>query len=289
MRPIFFLNPKAGNSTDTTIHAWIEQHCNDQKVEYKIVVLNHHFTAEDINQEIDDFQATHVIAGGGDGTFNYLASSVLGKGLPIGTLPMGSANSIAHNFSIPNRLEDAIATALRAKTCKLNVLTVNGKYCFHVCDLGLNASIVKKSQSSKVKGMYKYAKHFLSELLRLRQFKYILYIDGLEYSGKAVSLVCTNTQLYGSGANINPQGERADGLFEIVIVKPFRFSHVFRMLIRLFRGSFHLDPRTLTYRAEEAKLINKSMAYMHIDGELQDKVKEVDLKNLKDKLQVICG
>jgi len=50
---------------------------------------------------------TAVVAGGGDGTVNAVASQLLGKGIPLGVVPLGTLNHFARDLGIPTDLDEA--------------------------------------------------------------------------------------------------------------------------------------------------------------------------------------
>ena len=48
-----------------------------------------------------------VIIGGGDGTLNAIVDSLVEMQLPLGILPLGTANDLARTLSIPNTVSEA--------------------------------------------------------------------------------------------------------------------------------------------------------------------------------------
>src|SRR6185437_7940254 len=67
--------------------------------------------AEDLRQLI--LRARHdvdsVVVGGGDGTLNAALPGIIETGLPMGIIPLGTANDLARTLDVPTKLEDAIA------------------------------------------------------------------------------------------------------------------------------------------------------------------------------------
>ena len=51
-----------------------------------------------------------VVAGGGDGTMNAVASALVGTDIALGVLPLGTLNHFAKDLHIPLNLGEAIRT-----------------------------------------------------------------------------------------------------------------------------------------------------------------------------------
>jgi diacylglycerol kinase family enzyme len=49
-----------------------------------------------------------IVAGGGDGTINAVASVVAGSDMPFGVLPLGTLNHFAKDVGVPLSLDDAV-------------------------------------------------------------------------------------------------------------------------------------------------------------------------------------
>jgi diacylglycerol kinase (ATP) len=72
-----------------------------------------------------------VVAAGGDGTIATVAVGLAGTGVPLGILPMGTANNIALSLDIPAGLDEAIATWQQARTRLLDVGSASGPWGEH--------------------------------------------------------------------------------------------------------------------------------------------------------------
>ena len=68
-----------------------------------------------------------VVAGGGDGTINAVASALVGSQTRLGVLPLGTLNHFAKDMNIPLDLDAAVANAVRGKTARVDVGEVNGR------------------------------------------------------------------------------------------------------------------------------------------------------------------
>jgi lipid kinase YegS len=75
-----------------------------------------------------------VIAGGGDGTINEVASALVHSDSDnppvLGILPLGTANDFATSADIPEPLDKALQLAIVGKAVPIDIAEVNGKTCF---------------------------------------------------------------------------------------------------------------------------------------------------------------
>jgi len=82
-----------------------------------------------------------VIVCGGDGTINSAARGVLATGLPMGILPMGTANDLARTLAISDNLLAAADVIIAGKRRRVDLGEVNGKTFFNVASIGLSAEL----------------------------------------------------------------------------------------------------------------------------------------------------
>lgn len=68
-----------------------------------------------------------VVAAGGDGTINAVASAVLGSACPFGVLPQGTFNYFGRAHAIPQDTEAAASALVGASILQVQVGRVNGR------------------------------------------------------------------------------------------------------------------------------------------------------------------
>ncbi|MEP6810779.1 MAG: diacylglycerol kinase family protein, partial [Chthoniobacterales bacterium] len=82
--------------------------------------------------------AAHVIvAAGGDGTIDAVASVLSGTGKILGVLPLGTFNLFAKRFGIPLDLKAAVQTVVNGRVAEINVGEVNGRTFLSRSSVGL--------------------------------------------------------------------------------------------------------------------------------------------------------
>ena len=88
-----------------------------------------------------------VAVGGGDGTLNAAALGVIEAGLPLGVLPMGTANDLARTLGIAPDLDAAAKVIAIGHTRAIDLGLVNGQPFFNVASVGLSAELAQRLTS----------------------------------------------------------------------------------------------------------------------------------------------
>jgi YegS/Rv2252/BmrU family lipid kinase len=90
-----------------------------------------------------------VIAAGGDGTINAVASALADSGTPLGVLPLGTLNHFAKDLGIPIDVTEAAHTIGTGDTIDVDVGEVNGRVFLNNSSLGLYPHIVRNREKQQ--------------------------------------------------------------------------------------------------------------------------------------------
>ncbi len=283
---LFVINPVAGNKGDIDLQRLITDYYNNESIDLHFLETTGKSDRERIAKKLRDIRPDLAVAVGGDGTVNLLASELLNQNIPLGIVPTGSANGMATELGIPNDVEHALDVLAKGKTKTIDQLRINDNHlAIHLCDLGMNARIIRRFDQERIRGFYGYARQFFRELNKPSEFHCTVRCPGqpvIRY--KAVMVVLLNTHVYGNGAVINPQGNINDGKLEIVVIKPYRWHYIFRMLVAFFTGNIHKVKHVRVHSCNSVTLDLLPGQDMQIDGEHKGKTKTVKAKVLHDSL-----
>jgi YegS/Rv2252/BmrU family lipid kinase len=97
-----------------------------------------------------------VVAGGGDGTINAVASQLIDTDKVLGILPLGTLNHFAKDLNIPQDLEAAARTVLEGRIIKVDVAEVNGRYFLNNSSLGIYPRMVARREQQERQGRGKW-------------------------------------------------------------------------------------------------------------------------------------
>ena len=115
-----------------------------------------------------------VVAGGGDGTINAVATVIADTGVAFGVLPLGTLNHFAKDAGIPLQLDEAIATIAGGARKQVDVGVVNDRIFLNNSSLGLYPDIVRdrEKQQSRL-GRGKWLAALWATLGALRRYPFL--------------------------------------------------------------------------------------------------------------------
>lgn len=115
-----------------------------------------------------------VVAGGGDGTINAVASVLVGTGVAFGVLPLGTLNHFAKDAGIPLALDDAIANVVDGRRRNVDVGEVNDRIFLNNSSLGLYPDIVRDREKQQQRlGRNKWVAALWATIGALRRYPFL--------------------------------------------------------------------------------------------------------------------
>lgn len=225
-----------------------------------------------------------IIIIGGDGTLKIVAEAIENEDVILGLIPAGSANGLAVDLELMRSVDENLEIAFQDNYTELDTIDINGKRCFHLSDLGLNAELVKNYEKSDVRGKWGYILQALHTLIDLgKPFNATIKANNHTYKSKARMIVIANSRKYGTGVTINPDGEMNDGKFELVILKNLDLI-VFGKIIT---GNIPVDSDdVLIISTDKATIKTNIPVSFQIDGEYCGLENLLKIKMLAQKIKV---
>lgn len=286
MKVLFIINTKSGNQGGSGLEGMISAESRKNGFEFLIYRLEKN-AEEHIKNEISEFSPDVVAVAGGDGTVNLMSKILCDTSLPLLIIPAGSANGMAKELGIGNRIDYALSLLQNGIKRKIDLLKINNIHCIHLADVGLNARIVKRFENDVKRGMLTYAKHLLAEVFLIKQYRFHIVSDGKEFTRKAVSLTFANASKYGTGVVINPVGKLDDGKFELVIIKPFPRVKLMSIAWKMLRGNLQSSEYAEVLPSSKAVIRTSRKTTLQIDGEVIGKTRLIEIEILPGALTVI--
>ncbi len=209
-------------------------------------------------------KATRIIAVGGDGTINEVASALVGKSIPLGIIPIGSGNGLARHLKIPLNFKKAFNKVLSGSVIKIDVGYINQKPFFCTAGIGFDAAVAHCFAKSKGRGLLNYMKATLLTLLNYKPIE-IGINDGIKE--KIFSLSIANANQFGNNAYISPFSNIRDGQLELVKIGILNTFEACILAVRLFKKNIHKSTKVNFQAINNSCIHYARQAPIHIDGE----------------------
>ncbi|MEO8517517.1 MAG: diacylglycerol kinase family protein [Flavobacterium sp.] len=242
---------------------------------------------EGIRSFCEKHQPQRVLVAGGDGTIKITAEALHETDIIMGILPAGSANGLSVDLNLPTTLEENLQIAFHGDFMEMDMVCINNRKSLHLSDLGLNAQLVKNYENSSKRGKLGYVLQTITTLGEQEgPFTAAIKANGEIIEITARMIVIANSQKYGTGVTINPNGKIDDGKFEIVILKNLDLL-VFGKIIT---GNIPVDSEDVEIiTTDKATITTTTPVNFQIDGEFIGKESHLDIFILHKVMRVAVG
>ncbi len=211
-----------------------------------------------------------VIVGGGDGTLNGVVDSLMDMHLPLGILPLGTANDLARTLKIPVNIPQACQVIAEGHLKYIDLGWVNGKHFFNVSSLGLSVNITEKlSKGAKRRwGILAYAFTALQVISQTRPFHAHIMINGETIEVKTVQIAVGNGRFYGGGMAVAEDATIDDQRLDLYSLELQSWWQLFPLLSRLPQGQHGDLPWVRTLEGEHIEIRTRKTQEINTDGEI---------------------
>ena len=155
-----------------------------------------------------------VVAGGGDGTINAVASVMAGSGVDFGVLPLGTLNHFAKDLGIPLELDEAVRNVAEGRRVEVDVGEVNDRIFLNNSSLGLYPDIVRDREKQQHRlGRGKWLAATWAAVAALRRFPFLdvgVGVDGRQHARRTPFVFIGNNEYIMQGLAIGER-RRLDG------------------------------------------------------------------------------
>ena len=285
----FIVNPISGTKAKNRVGKLIRELLDPTQFAPTVVVTEYAGHATQLAEQFAKQDYYAVVAVGGDGTVNEVASGLIGSKTALGIVPNGSGNGFARHLDISTRMNRAIEMLNSSEAIRVDYGMVNDKPFFSTCGVGFDAVVAEKfSETSR--GLKGYVETIFKDLFQYQPETYELKGEGVDMTTTAFLVNFANAGQWGYDAYIAPKASVQDGWLDVAIVSEFSLMEAAGMAIRLFTKNIDENLHMNTLRAKEMTLTRECEGPIHIDGtpvvmpaELKVKIVEEGLKVLVKK------
>lgn len=219
-----------------------------------------------------------VIACGGDGTVNEVASALTGTSTALGILPNGSGNGLARHLGIPCNPLKAVDIIAGGDVRACDWCEAEGLPFFCAFGIGFDAAVAYRFALKKSRGLTTYVKSALEEFRTYTPRHYTITTDGKEVHAYAMLVSVCNASQFGNNAYIAPEASITDGVMDITIVEKTNLLQYTRLGISLMAGALRESHGLKMLRVKEAVIHRDDDGPVHVDGEPRQMGRDIHVK-----------
>ena len=249
-------------------------------------------------EKIEPAEAEMIILAGGDGTVRKVAGALLDKKLPVGLIPLGTANNIARTLGINGTPIDIIESWSDSNIKKYDVGRIYGlrKAEFFLESIGYGVfPRLMKAMEEKGNGLeeipekrLKLALETLHDIILTSKARYCkITVDGADHSGDFLLAEVMNSQSIGPNLNLAPFADPGDGTLEVILIAERQRQEFADYVL----NKLHNVEQSPVFNILKAKNLDIYWEgrLMHVDDEIfqLDKPKEIRIKLQEGVLQFL--
>jgi YegS/Rv2252/BmrU family lipid kinase len=288
----FIINPIAGSGNHKINQKFLQGFFDKDSyvIAVKFSVYKNHTT--ELTQESIKENAHIIVACGGDGTVNEVASCIIGTPIMLGIIPLGSGNGLASNLKIPKNIKKAIEIIKTQEVKKIDVGCLNDRYFFSNTGVGFDAYVIKHYEESNNRKLFSYVKAVIKSFKNINDTRKVdVQINGESFKVKPFMIFISNSNELGYNVSLTPKASLEDGLLDVMIVSRLNAFKIILFSILMIFKRHQLLNEVKSFQTKSMILSRKdfNLFKMQIDGEYRlIESNEINLSILEKSLNIIC-
>lgn len=265
---LFIVNPVSGSKRLANISEIINKQIVVSNYTVRIVYTESAGHASILSKEAVEKGVDIIVAVGGDGTVNEIASQMIGSESILGIIPGGSGNGLARHLGIPLSAEKAVRLIFEGNVSKIDTGTVNNKAFISIAGVGFDALVAKLFSENTKRGFLTYLSLIARQFSKYREKKYVIGIDKQEpFTTRAFFISFANSNQFGYNTTISPNAMLNDGLLDVCLVKKPKIIDLPLILNLLMLKKIDQSPLVEIKRAKKITVKRSKNRFVNIDGE----------------------
>ena len=287
----FIVNPISGNGNNLITPKLVSGVFNFDEFKVKIKQTQRPKHAKELALKSIKEGADVIVACGGDGTVNEIASSLVGSNVKLGIVPMGSGNGLASALKIPKSISGALNVIKNSNSTQIDVGEINKHYFFSNTGIGFDANVINNYSKTKQRRLGSYLKaSLLTFFNNPPSLSVKITTESKSLRLKPFMVFVSNSNEMGYDISLTPKASIQDGMLDAIIVEPLNKLEIiyFGFLLLIKRPqSFKKAHYFLTKNLEITNL-KKGGVLAQIDGEsVQIKANQINIQIKQDALSVV--
>ena len=209
-----------------------------------------------------------VVAAGGDGTLNEVATVLLDTPATLGLIPCGSGNGLGRHLGIHGSVAHALSVLRTGRPRRIDTGVADGHPFFTAAGLGFEAEISERFNRLERRGFLRYLTTSMKAFHAYEPLPCEIEHAGGRTPFSAFTLAVSNSDQYGNNATIAPGARVDDGLLDLTAVPRVTALNGLPFFLRLFAGTLGQDRSVLRLRGASFAVERAAPGLLQTDGEV---------------------
>lgn len=280
------INPIAGHGFAPRIAALVDSSSLSNRFEVDVQTTEYAGHASVLAKEAVSEGYSGVIAAGGDGTVNEVASQLTGTNTALGIIPAGSGNGLARHLGYALKYQNTLEQIAQAGLTRIDSLRINGQFAVNVSGFGFDGLVAWRFNHEGKRGLSNYTRIGMSEYFKYPVIHFTIEADGKKLEKDAHMLVIANASQFGNAAIIAPNARLDDGKIDLVMVHRPPVWQLPALFFRLFNGSLKDNHYIQTLPCRKFTAKSNRPVHLHIDGEAHKEITSIEVEVMPRSLLV---
>ncbi|MBK6930416.1 MAG: diacylglycerol kinase family lipid kinase [Saprospirales bacterium] len=286
-RIVFIVNPKAGVNLQKHIRESVEHHLDHRKFIYGIWHTEKAGHAAELARKAREEGYDIVVAVGGDGSINEVASVLLHTETILGMIPAGSGNGLAMHLGYGRDIDKAMRKLNMATVQTIDCGQLNGHPFINLAGIGFDGLVAKSMKGSNWRGFLPYFLHSIKAGLVFSPHPCTIETEDRTIVEKCFVVTVANGPMYGYNFKIAPDARLDDGLFSVVIFKTVPRWRYFAAIPSSLQGKIYEAGFVEHFTARQVRIRCEGANFVHVDGESIEMAGDLEFKMIPQALKVL--
>ncbi len=209
-----------------------------------------------------------VVAVGGDGTMNEIASALVGTAATLGLVPCGSGDGLGRHLGIHGPPAHALDILLNGRARTIDTGVADGKPFFTAAGIGFEAEVARRFNALTHRGFARYLSTAFGTWRTWQPQEFAITAGAARTTVRAFTLTVANANQYGNNAYIAPAAALDDGQLNLCAVPPVTLWTGPGLAVRLFAGTLPRARRVVALSGTHFVVERPGPGPLHTDGEV---------------------
>lgn len=240
-----------------------------------------------------------VVCCGGDGTFNETINGVmsLNRRVPIGYIPAGSTNDLAHTIGLPTKINEATETIIEGNINQYDIGLFNNRFFSYIASFGVGTNLAYQTPQ-KLKNKFGHGAYMLDAFV-IHLIPTIKSVKPkhcrIEYDGKVLEddfffgSISNTTSVAGMFNFDRNEVRLDDGKFEVLLVRGVSNPFESFPLLAQIRKMDYDGKKIIYFRCSSLRMTFSEPVPWTLDGEFGGDQTNVNFSVLNRAIDIVSG